>query len=168
MSPNAISYFCHPALSFRLVSSQGPKMDPRWWHYTKIAMYHVPILERGGNVSHNPRLSTVVLMLGMTLCALFSANQPLTRGKQWPYWFLPLQFILWSWGQPPVRLGCLTRIKEFLLERARWSSLDMGLGRAALGLYQQVIPLKPGDSCPPAGRIPGRSNTQIVMIPRKN
>lgn len=49
-------------------------MDPRWWHYTKIAMYHVPILERGGNVSHNPRLSTVVLMLGMTLCALFSAK----------------------------------------------------------------------------------------------
>lgn len=120
-------FFCHPALSFRLVSSQGPKMNPRWWHHTKIAMYHVPILERGGNVSHNPRLSTVVLMLGMTLCALFSANQPLTRGEQWPYWFLPVKFILWRWGRPPVRLSCLTRIKQLRLERARWSSLDMEL-----------------------------------------
>lgn len=87
---------CHLALSFRLVSSQGPKMDPTWWHYTKIAMYHAPILERGGNVSHNPRFSTIVLMLGMLSCALSSANQPLTRGEQWSYWFLPLKFILWS------------------------------------------------------------------------
>lgn len=68
---------------------------------------------------------------------------------------------------PSVRLGCLTRIKQLPLGRTRWSFLDMDLDRAALGLYQQVIPLKPGVG-PPAGRIPDRNNTQIVMIQRKN